>query len=276
MNKTILTAALALSLIGSVHAQGLSALTVSGTFDYETQYVFRGKKITNSAFQPSVNFSYPAGGGSINAFIWTSQPIGTKGGGVGPNQADEIDAGIAYQHALSGISDDTTAEIGYQLYWYPEASGTNNTVGRSHEVHIGATYDSTKLIGYNLSPSLFYYHDLILDSNTLQLGLAYSWDISDTVGVKGVSINPSANFGWTGIGRTFGDQATGANWANSYLYWQLNLEADYKLNTSTTFFAAVHYAGNNDGSTGGFGGGNPQAPGSDSSFWGGLGVKFNM
>jgi hypothetical protein len=279
MNKTILTAAaLALTLISSVHAQDLKDLTVSGTFDYETQYVFRGKKITNSAFQPSVSFSEAnVGGGSVNGYIWTSQPIGTKGGGVGPNQADEIDVGIAYDHALTGISDDTTAEIGYQLYWYPEASGTNNTVGRSHELHIGATYDTTKLLGgYNLSPSLFYYHDLILDSNTLQLGLAYSWDLSDLTQVKGLSLNPSANLGWTGIGRTFGDQATGANWANSYIYWQLNVEADYKLNTSTTFYVALHYAGNNDGSTGGFGGGNPQAPGSDSSFWGSLGVKFNM
>ena len=50
MNKIILTAGLALSLITSVHAQNLSALTVSGTLDYESEYVFRGKKITASAF----------------------------------------------------------------------------------------------------------------------------------------------------------------------------------------------------------------------------------
>jgi hypothetical protein len=90
MNKIILTAGLALSLFTSVHAQNLSALTVSGTMDYESEYVFRGKKVTASAFQPSVNFSYPASGGSINAFVWTSQPIGENqpAGAAGPNQTN--------------------------------------------------------------------------------------------------------------------------------------------------------------------------------------------
>jgi len=293
MNKTILTAALALSLITSAHAQ-LSALTVSGTMDYESQYIFRGKKVTNSALQPSVNFAYPYANGSINAFVWTSQPIGrssngsTGVGGQGPNQNNEIDAGIAYDHPLSGWSDDTTLEVGYQLYWYPDFGGNNNSgaglVSRSHEFHIGATYDSTKLIGYNLSPSLFYYHDIILDSNTLQLGLAYSYDLSDMLGVKGVSLNPSANLGWTSIHRAGGDQSQGLapgqsdEWNNSYIYWQLNAELDYKLNTSTTFFLGLHYAGNTDGTSNGYGATttNPQFPGSDSSFWGGAGVKFNM
>ena len=146
-------------------------------------------------------------------------------------------------------------EIGYQLYWYPERQSRHwrhRSVSRSHEFHIGATYDTTKLLSYNLSPSLFYYHDVILDSNTLQLGLAYSYDLSDMLGVKGISINPSANLGWTGIGRNAGDQAPGRrrNWKNSYTYWQLDLELDYKLNTSTTFFTAAHYAGNSDGDTG--------------------------
>jgi hypothetical protein len=286
MNKIILTAGLALSLFTSVHAQNLSALTVSGTLDYESEYVFRGKKVTDSAFQPSVNFSYPAAGGSINAFVWTSQPIGQAGtGGAGPNQTNEIDAGIAYDHALSGWSDDTTLEVGYQLYWYPDNGGVasfnvpgSGPPSRTHEFHVGATYDTTKLIGYNLSPALFLYHDVILDSNTLQFGVAYSWDMTDVLGgFKGVSLNPSANIGWTGIGREGGDQSGGPEWKDSFWYWQVNLELDYKINTSTTFFAAVHYAGDSDGTTNGIGGTDPQAPsGGSNQFWAGAGVKFNM
>jgi hypothetical protein len=282
MNKIILTAGLALSLITSVHAQNLSALTVSGTMDYESEYVFRGKKVTASAFQPSVNFSYPAAGGSINAFVWTSQPLGTNNPVAGAQSpTNEIDAGIAYDHALTGWSDDTTLEVGYQLYWYPNDGGTVNggagPVSRSHEFHLGATYDTTKLIGFNLSPALFLYHDVILDSNTLQAGLAYSWDMSDLISVKGVSLNPSANIGYTDVGREGGDQSGGPEWKDSFWYWQANLELDYKINTSTTFFAAVHYAGNSDGTTNGIGGGDPQAPSSGSNqLWVGAGVKFNM
>jgi hypothetical protein len=288
MNKIILTAGLAMSLITSVHAQNLSALTVQGTMDYESEYVFRGKKVTASAFQPSVDFSYPAFNGSINAFVWTSQPIGQQGlGGAGPNGTNEIDMGIAYDHPFTGVSDDTTLEIGYQLYWYPDNGGlATNGLGppsRSDEFHLGATYDTTKLLGQNISPSVFIYHDVILDSNTIQLGLAYSWDLSDALGVKGVSLNPSANLGWTSVNRNAGDQiqtgsATGGEqWKNAFIFWQLNLELDYKINTSTTFFCAAHYAGNDDGTTNGFGGANPQAPaGGSNSFWFGAGVKFNM
>ncbi|HVY69933.1 MAG TPA: hypothetical protein VHH73_08380, partial [Verrucomicrobiae bacterium] len=82
MNKTLLTALLALSLVGNAHGQAaagpLDDLTVSGAFDYESQYVFRGKKITQSAFQPSVSFAKPVSDGTLNAFVWTSQPIGNN------------------------------------------------------------------------------------------------------------------------------------------------------------------------------------------------------
>jgi len=273
MNKTILTVALAASLFTSAHAQ-TSNLTVQGTMDYESQYIFRGKKITNSAFQPSVNASYAIGGGSINGYVWTSQPIGRAAANT-----NEIDAGLAYTHTLTGISDDITGEIGYQLYWYPDSGGNNTVAASTHELHVGVTYDSTKLIGYNLSPMLFYYHDLILDSNTLQTGVSYSWDVSDSVGVKGVSVNPSATLGYTEIGRAFGDAAIPAgvgNWKNSYWFYQLNVEVDYKFNPTTTAFLGVHYAGNTDGTNGGIFGTNPQAPGSANSIWFGLGVKFNM
>lgn len=301
MNKTILTSVLALALVSSARAQSaapapsgpLSDLTVQGTMDYESQYVFRGKKVTNSAFQPSVNFSYPLAGGSVNGYVWTSQPIGHISNpalNAGPNQTNEIDAGIAYTHVLSGISDETTLEVGYQLYWYPDVGG--NTLGttgatglsRSHEFHIGATYDTTKVLGgYNLSPNVFYYHDVILDSNTFIGGVSYSWDLSDSIGLKGVSLNPSANLGYTQINRVFGDVNTDGfgNWSDGYLFYQINLELDYKFNPSTTAFLGVHYAGNNDGTTGGYGGldspfFDPQAPGTANNIWFGLGVKFNM
>ena len=75
--------------------QPLSDLTVSGAMDYESQYIFRGKKVTNGAFQPSVQFGYPVYGGSIYVGAWTSQPLGHAGGGKaaipGPNQHNEID-----------------------------------------------------------------------------------------------------------------------------------------------------------------------------------------
>ena len=283
MNKIILTAALALTLVSSAHAQ-LSNLSVNGTLDLETQYIFRGKKITNAAFQPSVNLNWGnLSGGTLTGYVWTSQPVGSRGATAGPNQNNEYDFGLRYDNAMPGISD-TTYELGAQMYWYPNISGTAGFTSRSYELHGALTYDTTSLMKYNISPTLTYFHDLILDSNTLQLTATYTFDLSDTANLKGLSLMPTATLGWTGMHRTFGDQAgPGANWNNSYVYYELDLELDYKPNNSgtTTFFVGAHYAGNSDGTTNGFGSTpaapvNPQAPGSDSSIWAGFGVKFNQ
>jgi hypothetical protein len=295
MNKTILTAALALSLFSSVHAQTASAssgvlsnLSVNGTMDLESQYIFRGKKVTNAALQPSVNVNYGnVAGGTVTGYVWTNQPVGRRGDGInpgpGPNQNDEYDLGLKYDNSVPNISD-TTYELGFQMYWYPNFSGNPNWVSRSYELHAGLTYDTTKLLGYNVSPSLTYFHDLVLDSNTIQLGATYTWDLSDASGLKGLSLTPTASLAWTGVNRVGGDQLNAglANWSNGYVYYELDLELDYKPNNSgtTTFFVGAHYAGNTDGTTGapvGFiASGNPQSPGSANSIWGGFGVKFNQ
>jgi hypothetical protein len=297
MNKLLLTAALALALVPSAHGQAaastptptppaspLGDLKVSGDFDYESEYVYRGKKVTNSAFQPSVNGAETVYGGSLNEYIWTSQPIGRAGGGggsgatAGPNENNEIDIGLYWQHSVPGV-DALTGEIGWQQYWYPDLGGFNPPNGlasRTEEFHIGGIYDTTNLIPgkINLSPTLKYYHDVILDSNTITGAINYSWDLSDNV-LKGLSLNPTFTLGYTDLGRSFGDVA-GQNWKDSWSFWELDLELDYVLGNSTTAYIAGHYAGNNDGTTGGFNGGNPNAPGSDNDLWFGLGVKWNM
>jgi len=292
MNKLLLTAALALALVPNAHGQAAAAssgplgdLKVSGDFDYESQYVFRGKKITNSAFQPSVDFTKSVADGTLKAYVWTSQPIGRAGtGSVGPNQTNEIDIGAYWDHAVPGV-DNLTGEVGGQLYWYPDVGGNtlkgsgNPGLSRTFEFHVGAMYDTTSLWAskINLNPTVMWYHDVILDSNTFTAAINYSWDLSDSV-LKGLSLNPTATLGWTGIGRSFGDVNTAGvgNWKNSYTFWELDLELDYVLSSDTTLYLAGHYAGNNDGSSGGFAKTNPQAPGSDNSVWLGLGVKWNM
>jgi hypothetical protein len=295
MNKTILTVALAVALFTKANAQNttatapaaaapapsgpLSDLAISGAMDYESQYVFRGKKIANSSFQPNVNLAYPVYGGSLNAYVWTNQPIAPRGGTPPTQTADEIDLGTYYTYPLTFISKDATIDVGYQYYWYPEASGTNNNLDRSQEVHIGLQWDTTSLLGgYNINPQVYYYHDFVLDGNVLQFSLAYTWDLSDIVGLKDLTLNPSMNIGWDAQNRTRGDQLIpGAqNWSNSYIYWTGSLELDYKVNSVATLFLGVRYSGNNDGNAGGPGGINPQLGGSDENIWVGLGVKFGM
>jgi hypothetical protein len=303
MNKSILIAALAVTLLPSAHAQTapassgvLSNLSVNGTLDLESQYIFRGKKVTNAALQPSANITYGnVAGGSITGYMWTSQPIGRAGAAAGPNENNEIDLGIRYDNTLPS-NGAISYEVGAQMYWYPNKSGNVNWLSRSYELHVGVGYDTTDLFNnmgwgkYNVQPMLTYYHDLILDSNTLNLQVAsYTFDLSDWSGAKGLSLTPTATIGWTGLNRADGDQDetpfiaggfNGAHWSNSYIYYELDLELDYKPNNSgtTTFFTGVHYAGNNDGSgvTAFTAPATVQSPGSANSIWFGFGIKFNQ
>jgi len=306
MNKTILIAALSsLTLLPSVHAQTapaaapsgvLSDLSVNGTMDMESQYIFRGKKITNAAFQPSVNVNWGnLGGGSATAYAWTSQPLSAPAAGI--EQNNEIDLGLKYDNTVPGIAA-LGYEVGVQMYWYQDVENGPVSPDRSYEFHVGVNYDTTDLMNstglgkYNLQPSLTYFHDVILDSNTFQLQVAsYTFDLSDSVGLKGVSLTPTFTVGTTSLGRVLGDQAGPVNtalgfpgfthnWRNGYDYWEFDLELDYKPNNSgtTTFFVGGHYAGNDDGTSGGpaLFAPNPQPFGSGDNLWFGFGIKFNQ
>jgi hypothetical protein len=288
MNKSILVLSLALALAPSVHAQTaapspLKDLSVSGAMDYESQYVFRGKKVTNSAFQPSVNLGYPVYGGTLNAYMWTSQPIGTRGTS---NSADEIDSGLFYTYPLAMLLPGLSTDIGYQYYWYPEANGVTPAnfpnsvnVDRTNEVHVGFNYDTTSILaGYNINPSFYYYHDFNLDGEVVQGGLSYTWDISNSIGLAGTSIVPSVQVGWDHQNRSFGDELPAgiANERNGYTYWLLSLEGDYKINSFATAFAGFRYSGNNDGTKTNAFTWDPQGGGTKNSIWGGAGIRFGM
>jgi len=294
MNKTILIAALSsLTLLPSVHAQTaapaaptgvLSDLSVNGTMDLESQYIFRGKKVTNTAFQPSVNANWGnLGGGTATAYAWTSQPLSSPTPGAQEN--NEVDLGLKYDNTVPSYAA-LGYEVGIQMYWYQDyqgalfaPAGTTIDLDRSYELHAALNYDTTDLMNnmgwgkYNLQPSLTYFHDLILDSNTFQAQLAsYTFDLSDTVGLKGVTLTPTATLGWTSIGRILGDQSGGVNAKHSYWYYELDAELDYKPNNTgtTTFFTGIHYAGTNDNSSNIINGTR------DQNIWFGLGVKFNQ
>jgi hypothetical protein len=284
-------------LVSSVRAQtpapavGINNLTVTAALDYESQYVFRGKKVTDSAFQPNADLAYKVSDalGSVHAYVWTSQPIGRAGNSAGPNQTNEIDSGVYWDYPTDALGlKNGTIETGYQYYWYPDNGGNpdslkggvlTNTLSRSQEVHVAFEYDATDTMGANanINPQVWYYHDFILDSNTLVFAISHTFSMDDWIQVKGFSLKPSANFGWTGVHRVLGDQSPGGNWRDSYAFWGVNLEVDYKLSAWCTAFIRVEYSGNNDGTTHGIGATNPQAPaGGTNDIWGGLGLSFGM
>ncbi|MGA2052819.1 MAG: von Willebrand factor type A domain-containing protein [Opitutales bacterium] len=88
----------------------LSNVTVQATLDYESQYTFRGKKVTNQsgspdAFQPSAQLGYPAYGGSIYAGIWSSDPLGHQQ----PNESADSNSSNGLTTAFGGAASEPSS-----------------------------------------------------------------------------------------------------------------------------------------------------------------------
>ena len=303
MKKVILTLALAGSLSTSAFAQGYTAnLSVSGAADYESQYVFRGKKITNGAIQPKVELIYPIPvasmfpNGSVYAGAWSNQPLSRRATAPGPDQSDEVDLYGGYRLSLDTWLKGLSVDVGDIYYWYPEAGGTGvptrfgGPIDYTDETYLGVNMDTRTFLGpdtsgpfasHNLNPSVYYYHDWILDSNVVEFSMSYKVDLSALT--PDLSATLSAEAGWVDANKAWGNQIQGSNWHNGYSYYGTNLNFSYKISDNGSVFVGVRYAGNNDGTGFAPGGAGPagtgetaQNGGTADNIWMGGGFKFSM
>jgi hypothetical protein len=296
LNKTLLAVAVAGSLASPALAQNttpLGQLTGTGVVAYESQYVYRGKKIANSSIQPTAEIGLtPTSAPNLNIYVgaWSNEPVGRRSTGpglhaTGPNQPNEIDiwGGVHYDLPSSSDALKFSVDTGDIYYWYPEAGGSTvpgaygNNASYTDEVYGGVTWHSPIISGNtSLNPAAYYYHDLILNSDTVELSISTIWDLTGLLGTSGFSIKPSIVGGWTTATKALGDQlpAGTANWRNSYKYWKAGFELDYNLSPLSYLFGELNYAGNDDGKSGGFAGSDPQMGGTPASVWFGVGLKF--
>ncbi len=295
LKKTLLAVTVAGSLACPARAQSstpLGQLTGTGVVAYESQYVYRGKKISDSSIQPTAEIGLtPTAAPNMNAYIgaWSNQPIsrrtGVGLGAVGPNQPDEIDiwGGVHYDLLSSSDALKLSLDVGDIYYWYPEAGGHSlptaygNNASYTDEIYGGLTWHTPSIgNGPGLNPSVYYYHDWILDGDTVELSLSTTWDLNGLLGFSGFSIKPTIVGGWTTATKALGTQLPPGtvNWQNGYKYWKAGFELDYNLSPLSYLFGELNYAGNDDGKTNGYAGGNPQLGGTPNSVWFGGGLKF--
>ena len=207
--------------------------SVTSDFSYTSEYVFRGIKNSNAAFQGSVE----VGQDDVRVGIWTSQPInGNRDYGVVKN---EIDLYAGYKIKLDR---DLTADFVATYYYYPEARGAgtrNADTYRSYELGVGGTYDlggaSPALAG--VSTSLYYYYDFRLRQQTLQASLGYSLALKDF----GTSLDFSV-FAGTAKANNYAPDASGPKVGESYNYYGIGLNVPYKLAENAQVHVGVSYA----------------------------------
>lgn len=188
-----------LAIVGAMSTSGLFAqtgdsiedLSITSSFAYESQYVFRGVKLNEDSFQPSLEFGFPVVGGDLYTGIWTNLPI-TGRGVNGSNSEIDIYAGYAYP-----ITDIVTLDAGFVYYWYP----TNGTTLTSYiEPYVGASFDVL------LSPAIYVYYSVDQYNKnatggadagilTIEASIGYSFDLSEYMSVEGFSFDVGAYVG---------------------------------------------------------------------------------
>lgn len=220
MKKIILGLA-ALMAAAGLPAQSRSGYSVTTDFTYTTKYIFRGIKNAGSSFQPSVEVAT----GDFHAGLWTNRPVVR-------HENDEIDLYAGYKHRVNNA---LSLEALVNYYWYPEAGASRGETRNSYEAGVGATYSTPA----GLSPSVYYYHDFRIESDTLQGALGYSLPLERL----GLSIDTSL-FAGAVDARNAAPNAAGPAIRDSYSYYGIDLSVPYRIKGNATLTVGVHYADN--------------------------------
>lgn len=270
MKKTIASIALASALCGSAFA--IDGLSVTGSFDFESEYVFRGKRNTQSAFQPSVEVGYNIGGGTAYAGVWTNLPVKSDNAIV---QGNEVDFYIGYAFPVTDVF---TVDGGFTYYWYPDSVGAGiggigvggaKGYSQSREIYIGVQADVM------LSPAVYFYYDFDLEQIVIEGSIGYSLDLAEWTNVNGLSLDAAGYVGWLHADAYNGSQRNGvAKWKNGYGYIGGSIDLVYAFSENLAVSVGARLTGNNDGTSGAntFTG-SPQL-GRESKLWWGTSVVF--
>ena len=254
MKKIIASLALAgMSVVGLTAAssdytgESVDDLSITGTFGFETEYVFRGKERAQQSFQPSIELGFPILGGDLYGGMWTNLPVNSAqlvnadgnftASPYGSNNS-EIDFYIGYAYTIEDI---VTLDVGYTYYWYPEAGdGFNSFVSRSNEIFFGVSLDVL------LNPSVYYYYDFNLQQNVVEGSIGYSFDLSQATSMQGFSLDLGGYLGYLSADRFAGDQ-TGPQWSNGYVYLGTTVDLVYNFSENVSSSVGARWSLNNDG-----------------------------
>jgi len=248
MKKFITTLAM-VSVAAGASAQSMQDLSVSSTFAFESEYVFRGAELGDKSIQPGVEFGLPVMDGDLYAGVWASQAL--EGG------TEEYDVYVGWSTALTDMF---SIDAGVTFYMYPE---TGNTVDDTKELYVGVSADVM------FSPAVYAYYDLDLEQFVVELSAGYDFDLEEQFGLTATTLALGGYIGMVDSGDLNGGQAA-TEVENGYSYGGATADVIYAFSDNVEFAAGVRYAANNDDATGPIG-----SLGSEENFWYGVSVSLS-
>lgn len=229
MKRTIILAVALATAIG-VQAQEKRSYSVTSEFTYTSEYIFRGVEAQDNAFQSSVEVT----AGDVYVGLWTSQALNNKSAQFAQGSEVDIYGGYKYK-----VSDALTVEGVGTYYLYPSARAGIGEPRQTYELGVGGTYN---LQGF--SPSLYYYYDLVLEAQTLQGSVGYSYPLKEL----GASLDLSVFAGTVNIND--GNGSNSGEPRESYNYYGADASVVYNLAENARATLGVHYATNDNLPTG--------------------------
>ncbi|HKB92048.1 MAG TPA: TorF family putative porin [Opitutaceae bacterium] len=219
-------------------AEDKYSYSATSDFSYVSEYVYRGIKRTSSALQPSVEVDLPnTGQGDLDVGLWASQPLQNKRSPYSTEvEGNEVDVYAGYKVK---VDDSLSFEAVTTYYWYPDAKKSITGVPvyqtrDSYEVGLGTTY---RIFG--LSPSIYYYYDLVRRAQTVEGAVGYN------VPLKKLGTALDFNlFAGTQSARDAFPRVPGPAIHESYNYYGAELSVPYQLSEHAKVHAGVAYSGN--------------------------------
>ena len=200
MKKLIVTLTLLAGAFAQVQAEDIS---VSGTLGYESKYVFRGVALADGFFSPAIDVS----AGDFYAGAWAALPTDSM-------YNEELDFYTGMNNELGDI---TTLDLGLTLYTYPGAD-----VDSSVEFYAGLSWD------LQLSPSLYVFYDIDLDTLTSEFSFG-----------KTVEINEKNSWEWgLHVGYAMPDVGDSLFYGGLSLEYSLALSENVSASIGTNYYGA--------------------------------------
>lgn len=212
--------ALLLSAAAVRAGESKSSYSITADFAYASEYIFRGLEQQDGALQPAVTFTKD----TLSLGVWSSQGLAHQGANWA--QASEIDLWFTYGVAF----DQATVTAGGTAYLYPSARPSLGEPDRTWELSLGVSGPLGPLSG-----SATYFHDFVLDANTLEFRAAYSIALADGKG----SVDFGAFYALNDLGDANGDLAGEPKL--DYRYFGASAALTYKLTATTALKASVNY-----------------------------------
>lgn len=240
--KKVTLLALAGIISAGLSAQTVDELSVTTTFAYESEYVFRGVKLSQAAFQPAVDVAY------MGAYfgIWTNQPITPTSSNVQYSEAAEeadlngdgdqtdtvvLNVDSPYQNEVDfyagyafPVTDMIELDVGVTVYYYPEFVEELDQEEYTTEIYVGGSFD----VGGGFGASAYAYYDFDLEAFTFEGSGSYSLALTDNL-----ALDLGAYIGW--VSPDEGDES---------FYYGTTADVGYTVNEAVSVSSGVRWAGN--------------------------------